>query len=108
MSFFFLILYIIATFIRPQEWVPGMLNWKLINILACTTIFFILFERMSSRKLTLIKVPQNFFMALMFFAILMSHVVHTYFAGFIAAFYEFSTTFILFLIMLNGINSETK
>ncbi|VAX34852.1 hypothetical protein MNBD_UNCLBAC01-1094 [hydrothermal vent metagenome] len=108
MSFITLLLYIFCTIIRPQDWMPEFHGIRLINYLSIATAVFLIFEKLGAKKNIFIKVPQNKLMLGFFFAILMSHVAHFYFAGLTMAFTKFSVTLILFFLLLNGLNTEKK
>ncbi len=108
MSFITLLLYIFCTFIRPQDWVPGIMGLRLVNMLALATLGFLIFERLGKRKFALVKVPQNKLLLGFFISILMSHISHTYFAGLTAAMTDFFVIFILYFLVLNAVNSEGK
>jgi len=108
MSFVPLILYLFCIIIRPQDWVPGFLGQPLISILAFITIGLIIIERLGRRSSGLTNVPQNMMMVGLYFAVIMSHVAHTYLGGAIEAFKAFAVTFILYFLILNGINSRFK
>jgi len=108
MSFFTTLLYLIVTFIRPQEWVPALRNLPLVYWLAIGIIVFLISERFTAKKEVFIHVPQNGLMFGLFFSILMSHVVHSYFEGLLFSFNEFIVVFILFFILLNSLNTERK
>lgn len=108
MSFLFLLLFIICTYIRPQEWVPGMMGWPLVNILAVLTLIGLIFERNSSGKKLFLNVPQNKIMIAFFGSILMSHIANTYLWGLRVAFFDFLPILILFYLTLNGIDIEKK
>jgi O-antigen ligase len=86
----------------------GFYAKPLIEILAIAITIFLVLEHFSKKKIELIKVPQNILMLCLFFSILMSHIVHTYFSGLINAFTGFIVNVILFFIMLNAINTERK
>src|SRR3989339_77384 len=108
MSFLFLLLFIIFTFLRPQEWVPGMIGWPIINIFAVLAFIGLIFERNSSGKKLFLNVPQNKMVLAFFGAILMSHVAHTYLWGLREAFFSFLPVLVLFYLTLNGIDTEKK
>lgn len=108
MSFIFLCLYIICTFIRPQEWVPVFYGSPIVNILSLIVVFFLIFERLMASKQGFTRVPQNKMMLGLYGAIIMSHVVHTYFAGMMMSIQSFLVTITLYFILLNGINSRFK
>jgi len=109
MSFFSFILYLICVFIRPQEWVPAVLGWRLVDIFGITTIVLLLLESAGKPEgKRLVKAPQSGLMIGFFLAILMSHVAHHYFGGLVNSFNIFLPTFILFFAILNAINTEGK
>jgi putative inorganic carbon (hco3(-)) transporter len=109
MSFFFFILYLICVFIRPQDWVPAVYAWPLIYITSIATIVVLLLESAGKPAgQRLVKAPQSGLMLGFFLTILMSHIVHTYFAGLSESFNKFLPTFILFFVILNAIDTERK
>jgi O-antigen ligase len=108
MSFITFLLYLIATFIRPQEWMPFFYGKPLILILSIATLVFLIFERISKKEERLIKVPQNFLILGLFFAVIMSHVAHTYFAGMVDSIKIFYVNVVLYFIILNVLNTERK
>jgi len=108
MSFISLILLLIAVFIRPQDWMVGFYGAPLIFILSVATIIFLLIERLANKKIAIIKGPQNIFMLGLFFSVLMSHIMHTYLGGVIAAFNLFLVNVVGFFLLLNVINTERK
>ena len=108
MSFLTLLLYLFCTFIRPQEWIEPFIDKPLVEILSISTIILLIFERLSRGYIELVRVPQNRLMLGLFFSILMSHIVHTYFEGLTLAFNAFLIPFVLYFIILNGVNTELK
>ena len=108
MSFISLLLYLFCTFIRPQDWVPVFYELPLVNWLAIATTFFIFTERITSKSIRLIKVPQNIMILGLFVAILMSNIVHTYMEGLTLAWDAFLVIFLLYFIVLNAVNTELK
>lgn len=108
MSFLLLCLYLFCTFIRPQEWVPALLGKPLVNGLALLMFFFLCAERLMGSKTGFLKVPQNKLMAGFYLAVVMSHVSHVYLAGAIAAIKAFLVIFLLYFIILNGVNTFRK
>ncbi|MBU0467604.1 MAG: O-antigen ligase family protein [Candidatus Omnitrophica bacterium] len=108
MSFLFLFLFIVFTFLRPQEWVPGMIGWTVIDVFAVLALVGLLFERMATKQKVFAAVPQNKLILLFFGSILMSHVAHTYFWGLRFSFFSFLPVLILFYLTLNGLDTEKK
>jgi len=108
MSFITLLLYLICTFIRPQDWIPAFYGQQLILILAIATALFLVLERGLKKGAGFVKVPQNMLILGLLFAVLMSHVVHTYLGGMISAWSLFIVNVILFFIIANALNTERK
>jgi len=98
------------TIIRPQDWVAAFYNKPVVDILAGFTAFFLIFERAGRKGSTsgFVRMPQGGLMVGFFASILMSHIAHTYFGGLTDSFSRFLPTFILFFLLLNGINTERK
>jgi O-antigen ligase len=107
MAFFFLLLYITAIYIRPQEWVPVFYAWPLIDILAILTAFSLLFKISQTRKL-LLTTPQCLLLFGFLASIVLSHLSHTYFWGAYDSFLKFSRLVIMFLLFINVLDSERK
>lgn len=108
MSFLLFLCYIFCIFIRPQDWVPGFYGKPLIYIFSLATIGLLLIEQASQRKLGLAKVPQNKLIFGLYFTIVMSHVANTYLGGAIFSLKSFLSIFIMFFLMLNVLNTETR
>lgn len=107
MAFIILLLYISVIYIRPQEWVPAVYGWPLIDILAILTAFFLLFKISQTKKLIL-TAPQNLLLLGFLAAIVLSHLSHTYFWGAYNSFIEFSKIVIMFFLFVNVLDSEKK
>lgn len=107
MSFVFLLLYIAAIYIRPQEWVPAIYAWPLINILAILTAVCVFFEVGLKQKLRL-KEPHMMLLLAFLGAIAMSHLSHTYFWGAWDSVVKFSANVIMFFLFINVLDSEKK
>lgn len=108
MSYLFLFLFIFCTFMRPQEWVHGMIGWPLVNVLAVLALIGLIMDKNSAGKKLFNPVPQNKIMLAFFGSLLMSQVAHFYFAGLKATFFSFLPVLILFYLTLNGIDTEKK
>lgn len=109
MSFATFILYLVCVFIRPQDWVPGLMGLPLINLFGVSTILFLVFEcagKASDRQF--VKSPQSWLMICFFLSNLMSHIAHYYFEGLRGSFTRFYPTVILFFVILNAINTRQR
>ena len=108
MSFILILTYLFFTFIRPQDWMEMFYDKPIVFIISMSALACIILERLISHKEGFSKVPQSKLMVGLYTAVLMSHIAHTYFAGFKMAFTTFLVVFVLFFILLNGINSSVK
>ncbi|MFC1667677.1 O-antigen ligase family protein [Candidatus Omnitrophota bacterium] len=63
---------------------------------------------MMKKRIDELKAPQNILMIGLFLAFLLSHVVHTYFAGMMFTFTEFSKILIMYFLFVLIIDSEKK
>jgi len=86
---------------------PAFYGKPLVLIFSIATAVCLIFERVLGKK-GFINVPQNILMLGLFFAVIMSHVVHGYLGGVIESVQVFYVNVILFFIILNSINTERK
>lgn len=100
MAYFFLILYIICTYIRPQEWSPFFYGSNLMIILALISLISWFFELIYSRK-KIVPAPQNLFMILFLAAITASVAITFYFGGALSAFNDFGKTVLIYFLIGN-------
>ncbi len=107
MSFIFLLLYIVAIYIRPQEWVPAIYAWPLIYILAITTAVCLFFEA-TTRGWARIKEVPNMLLLAFFGCVLMSHISHMYFQGMVDSFNKFLPNVIMFFLFVNVLTTERR
>lgn len=104
MPFISLIIYITLIYLRPQEWVKGIIGWPLINISAIVTFAFLLF----SPQRTLPRVPQNTFLIAFIASIAMSHLSHFYFGGAYESILAFLPSIVLYFLIVLIVNSDKK
>ncbi len=107
MSFITLLLYIIVIYIRPQEWVPPMLGWPLVDIFAISTAFFLILE-ISQRKKVHITEPQNMLLLCFLGSIVLSHIAHTYAWAAWDSFLKFGRNVVMFFLFVNVLTSKNK
>jgi O-antigen ligase len=109
MSFVFLLLYITAIYIRPQEWVPAIYGWPLINMLAIATALFLACDIARNQSM---RIKESATMLLIAFlgCVAMSHLVHIkpYFGGAFDSFLKFGTNVAMFLLFVNVLTSTKK
>ena len=105
MAYASLIVYILVLFIRPQEWVPGLLNVSVMNYVMAVALFFTLLE-VAGNEWRFKGSPQNWLVLGFFVAVVLSNVfdfqMPFYYAGTKVAFTEFGKIILLyFLISIN-------
>ncbi len=108
MSFIFLLLYLVSTFIRPQDWMIGFYGKPLILIISVITVLSLIFERSLQKGSGLIKVPQNYLIIGLFLAVPLSHLSHLFIWGARHSVTIFYVNVVLFFIILNALNTEKK
>ena len=104
MAFILLLLYTTCIYLRPQEWVPAVYGWPLIDWLAILMIIC-LFLNPSKVK---IKTPQNLLLFGFLITIVLSHLSHFYMWAAYESFLNFGKIVIMFFLFSNVINSEKK
>ncbi|RKY32241.1 MAG: hypothetical protein DRP68_04010 [Candidatus Omnitrophota bacterium] len=107
MSFISLLLYITAIYIRPQEWLPQVYGWPLIDILAIATAFFVILETMHTKKI-IVNHPQNILLLAFLGAVVFSHLSHTYMWGAYDSFIKFGKIVVMFFLFVTVLNSQKK
>ncbi len=82
MTFFFISIFMILVFWRPQEWLfPFLYGFNLLDATFYIALLFFLLEN-QDKKLRFDKhAPQLFLLPGLWLAVLMSHIANTYFAG---------------------------
>ena len=74
-------IFIILVFWRPQEWLlPWMYGWPLLDGIVYASLLGLLLE-INQRKMQFTRSPAIYLLAGLWLSTLLSHVVHTYFAG---------------------------
>jgi len=99
MQFTALLFYIFAVFIRPQEWIPALEGFPLVDFIAGITILLTIMA-VTTKRMYLPRVPENIFMVGFFLATLISHIVHGYLGGFILAFQDIGKTLIFYFLIV--------
>lgn len=82
MTFFFTVIFMLLVFWRPQEWLMRWLyGWPLLDAVLGMGVFSLLMESDQGRISFPKNAPQIYLLVGLWAAAVMSHVVHTYFAG---------------------------
>jgi hypothetical protein len=94
-------------FIRPQEWVPIVYGQPVLKWVIGAAVVTWLGSLMHSNW-RLRDAPQNWLMLGLFFAVLMSHIAHTYLGGAIEAFLDFGKVVLLYFLIVSLVTSVKR
>jgi len=103
-AFVLLNLYVALLFVRPMEWMPGLMGTRIMFLVAAVAILATLMALPASRW-RFGDAPQNWLMAGFFGACLMSHVRHTFLAAFIDTITGFGRIVVLYFLISINVNS---
>jgi hypothetical protein len=106
-AYFGLLLFTAILFIRPQEWVQGMMGWPILDYVAGFALVAWLGYLISS-DWKMRDAPQNFLMLGLLVAVVMSHVRHTYLWGLIESFQSFSKVVLMYFLVASTLNSPRR
>ena len=107
MAYAVLLVYTAILFIRPQEWVPFLYGFPILDYVVGFALLAWMGHLMRS-GLRLKDAPQNWLMLGLFFAVLMSHVRHAYRAEFINAFADFGKVVLIYFLVASLVNSVRR
>lgn len=97
-----LLLYLILTYLRPQEFIPALQEKPIMLALAFLLLgTLILHSTVRKKTLILINTRQGIFMFVFFLLIILSQLQTGYLTGTQAAFSDFLPIFLLFLMIIN-------
>ena len=104
MTFFFTCLFVAIVFWRPQEWLlPWLFGFPLLDLIIVLSLGSMMIEMDQGRVRFPRKAPQIYLSAGLWFAVMMSHISHTYFEGLmwsIGDSFKFCFfTFLLFIVL---------
>ncbi len=104
-----LINYFLFLYIRPQDYVPGMLGLPIMLIIGGGTFaLMILHMAVQKRQIRIAHGPQNLFMLWLYVAIIVSRVATFYMAGIPAAITEFLPVVLMYLLIANLVNTPRR
>jgi O-antigen ligase len=104
-----LINYLLFLYIRPQDYLPGLVGKPIILAIGVATLgLMIVHMAVQKRQVRLAHAPQNFLMLWMFAAILMSQVATLWIPGLIEAGTEFLSTLVMYLLIANLVNTRRR
>ena len=98
--------YLIAQFIRPQDFMPFMLGFPVVDIIVSLTLLFGLMNLMKEKKL--IVLPQTYLIILYLFAVVISNVVNNNSDLIAERFIFFLKGAAIFFMFLSVINSKQE
>ena len=94
-----LLLYMLVLFIRPQEWMAPLRELSILDWIVGATLVLYLAALAGRRTMKPLAAPESWLMLGLFFAMLMSHVRHTYLGGFLYTFQEFGKVLLLYFLI---------
>lgn len=107
MLFFLLCLYISLYYIRPFEWVPGLVGTPIFLWLGVISILALLFA-WGSGKIRIFRYKTDVMMVGFVAAIVLSHLSHGYFGGAIDGVRDFLPAIVGYFLVAHALDSEKK
>jgi O-antigen ligase len=107
MLFFLTCFYIAFYYIRPTEWVPGILGVPIFNLLGIVSVVALLLASIAG-KIRLLQGEQEKMMAGFIAAIILSHASHTYLQGMIDSINGSLPTLVGYFLVVSTINSRDR
>lgn len=106
MSYICTLIYATIIMFRPQDWLfPWMRQMQVVDIIAVTSMLALIFDIMTGQVKIPEKLPHLWLGVGIFFAIIMSHAAHTFWAGITGSFQEFGKKLIFYILVLLTTNS---
>ncbi len=107
MLYFLTCLYIAFYYIRPTEWVPGILDMQIFLVLGILCIA-VIFEAALSKKIKLLNGGAEMMMLWFVIAIFFSHLSHLYMGGAYDSFLRVFPTIVGYFLIVTAIDSREK
>lgn len=107
MLFFLLCLYISFYYIRPFEWVPGVMGTPIFLVLGVVSILALLFA-WGAGKIRIFRYKTDVMMVGFVAAIVLSHLSHGYFGGAIDGVRDFLPSIVGYFLVAHALDSERK
>lgn len=101
------LIFLILTYARPQDYVPGLMGKPIILILLGATIAFWLVHILISRKREFVKVPQNLLL-IAFLLVITISTSRVWMIGAKDSFIEFFKIILTYLLIINLTNTHKK
>lgn len=100
--------YLFLYYLRPTEWVPGLIGTPLLKVAGILSLFAILQGALSKKYPNVLSGQTERFMFGFMASILLSHIMHTYVAGAINSFNVLLPTLTGFLLVISYIDSRKR
>ncbi len=107
MLFFLLCLYIACYYIRPFEWIPGLIGSPLFVVLSAFSIL-VLISSWAGKKINLFRYKTDQLMLGFIVAIALSHLSHGYFGGAVDSLQKFLPILVGYFLVAHGLDSRKK
>ncbi len=107
MLFFLLCLYVSLYYIRPFEWVPGLVGAPIFFIVALLSLL-VLFMAWGQGRLRLFQIKSDWMVAGMIVAIVLSHLSHGDYFAIIPSIITFFPAFVGYYLVAHGLSTERQ
>jgi O-antigen ligase len=107
MLFFLLCVYISLYYIRPFEWVPGLVGTPIFLVLGVVSILALLFAWVSG-KIRLFRYKTDVMVLGFTVAIALSHLSHGYIGGAVDSLIDFSPALVGYFLVAHALDSQKK
>jgi len=104
-----LVNYLILLFIRPQDFVPGLVGKPIMLLLGMgTAVIVILHKAVVKRHLTIAKAPHNVFILWFYAAIVVSKLATLNLGGAVSATMDWVSVLVMYLLITNLVTSQAR
>ena len=107
MAYIALLLYTGTLFFRPQDWVPGLVGFPVVDV-AIGLALVTWAGHLAVHRWRIKDAPQNWLMLGLYLAVLMSHVRHTYFAALVRDFQVFGKLVLIYFLVASVATSVKR
>lgn len=106
METFGIYLYLIAAYIRPQDWIPGLLGFNIVDYIVIFTLFAGLFN--FARQKRTIGLPQNYLLLFFLIVVFLSNYINNNSDAAITQFTFFLKSIVIYFMFILAIDSTKK
>ena len=108
MGYALLLVYTLLIFVRPMEWVPGLLGVPILDFVVAATLLGWLVALSSKTSFRPLAAPHGWLVLGFFVATLMSHVSHGYLSAFQYTFESFGKVVLLYYLVATLLTTRTR